>query len=92
MRREIRYKLDGQNCITDKLYALKTVALSDISQMIFRSGCNCRYLSQRRNKEGRLFTAEIIVVDDGSKDATARSDAETPIAMKQLYIPLGCQI
>lgn len=31
-----------------------------------------RYLSQRRNKEGRLFTSEIIVVDDGSKDATAR--------------------
>ena len=81
MTKKIRYKLDDQNCVLDKLYTLKTLARSETSQVIFRSGCNCRYLSQRRNKEGRLFTAEIIVVDDGSKDATARSDAETPIAM-----------
>eukprot|EP00877_Chromochloris_zofingiensis_P010328 jgi/Chrzof1/5549/Cz16g07060.t1 len=30
------------------------------------------YLQQRRNKQGPAFTYEIIIVDDGSKDATAK--------------------
>lgn len=32
----------------------------------------CSYLQQRRNKQGPAFTYEIIIVDDGSKDATAK--------------------
>ena len=32
----------------------------------------CRYLQRRRDRQGPSFTFEVIIVDDGSRDATAR--------------------
>lgn len=32
----------------------------------------CRYLQKRRDRQGPNFTYEVIVVDDGSMDATVR--------------------
>lgn len=36
----------------------------------------CRYLQRRRDKKGPTFTYEVIVVDDGSTDATVRTAME----------------
>lgn len=36
----------------------------------------CRYLQKRRDKQGPNFTYEVIVVDDGSRDATVRKAFE----------------
>jgi cellulose synthase/poly-beta-1,6-N-acetylglucosamine synthase-like glycosyltransferase len=33
---------------------------------------SCSYLQRRRNRAGPAFTYEVIIVDDGSKDNTAR--------------------
>lgn len=32
----------------------------------------CRYLRRRRDQKGSAFTYEVIIVDDGSRDATVR--------------------
>ncbi len=38
--------------------------------------CQCRYLQGRRDRQGPNFTYEVIVVDDGSMDATVRTAFE----------------